>query len=213
MGHREIDLSYIGGFFDGEGTITIGRLKPKPHVYGGLINTSYTLRFQIAQGVDNGILQWCRDLVGYGSIHGNYSNRGFYREIWQAGGKTAYTIIKVLQPYVHIKRAQIELAIFFQETSKWSIGGHAETKPEETARRDIICQAIQCLNQSMGRVENVGELLGYPIVKNEDNQQPSQVNVVDIVTWKVQRLTGEEPQTNNPDTSAHPEREDIVRAV
>jgi len=44
------------------------------------------------------------------------------------------------------------------------------------------------------------------------NPQPSQPNVIDIVGWKVQRLTGEEITTDKPDTSAAPERDEIVRA-
>lgn len=47
-----------------------------------------------------------------------------------------------------------------------------------------------------------GELLEPPNASSMDNQQPSQSNVINIVDWKVQRLMGEESQTNNPDTSA-----------
>jgi len=57
-----------------------------------------------------------------------------------------------------------------------------------------------------------GELLGSPNVEDEGYQQPSQSNVRSIVDWKVQRLTGEDSQTDTPDTSAAPERDDIVRA-
>ncbi len=35
-----------------------------------------------------------------------------------------------------------------------------------------------------------------------DNQQPSQSNVIQFVDWKVQRLMGEDSQTNNPDKSS-----------
>ncbi len=45
-----------------------------------------------------------------------------------------------------------------------------------------------------------------------DNPQPIQLNVNINVNWKVQRLTGEDTQTNKPDTSAATERYDIVRA-
>ncbi len=57
-----------------------------------------------------------------------------------------------------------------------------------------------------------GELLETPNAKGEGNQQPSQSNVVSLVDWKVQRLTGEDTQSDKPDTSAAPERDDIVRA-
>jgi len=46
---------------------------------------------------------------------------------------------------------------------------------------------------------NCGDILPSGV---EDNPQPSQSNVISIVGWKVQRLTGEDTQTNNPDTSA-----------
>ena len=44
------------------------------------------------------------------------------------------------------------------------------------------------------------------------NPQPSRENVFNFVSRKVQRLTGKESQTNKPDTSATPERDEIVRA-
>lgn len=56
-----------------------------------------------------------------------------------------------------------------------------------------------------------GELLENPNVKVEGNQQPSQLNVISMVDWKVQRLTVEESQSNKTDTSAAHESEEIVR--
>lgn len=50
--------------------------------------------------------------------------------------------------------------------------------------------------------EKQGELLENPNGNAEDNQQPSALNVIDFVDAKVQRLTGEEITTDNPDTSA-----------
>ena len=47
-----------------------------------------------------------------------------------------------------------------------------------------------------------GELLGSPNGNAEDNQQPSPPKLEVIVGGKVQRLTGEESATDNPDTSA-----------
>lgn len=54
-----------------------------------------------------------------------------------------------------------------------------------------------------------GELLETP---EKDNQQPSRSNVISMVGRKVHRLTGEDSQTDKPDTSAAPERDDIVGA-
>ncbi len=46
--------------------------------------------------------------------------------------------------------------------------------------------------------EQSGELLETPNTSGEDNQQPSQSNVIDFVGWKVQRLTGEDSQPITP---------------
>jgi hypothetical protein len=50
--------------------------------------------------------------------------------------------------------------------------------------------------------QNRGELLENRNASGDGNQQPSRSNVVSIVDRKVQRLTGEDTQTNKPDTSA-----------
>ena len=49
-----------------------------------------------------------------------------------------------------------------------------------------------------------GELLETPNGQAEDNQQPSGGNVLYFVPPKVQRLIGEDGQSNKPDTSAAP---------
>lgn len=61
--------------------------------------------------------------------------------------------------------------------------------------------------------ETRGELLENPTAERRDNQQPSRLNVIDFVSRKVQRLTGEDTQTNKPDTSApliYKDDDDIV---
>ncbi len=50
--------------------------------------------------------------------------------------------------------------------------------------------------------ETRGELLETPNASGEDNQQPIQSNVRNIVDWQVQRLTLEDARSNKSDTSA-----------
>lgn len=50
--------------------------------------------------------------------------------------------------------------------------------------------------------EKRGELRGTLTILDAGNPQPSRSNVVSFVDRTVQRLTGEESQTNKPDTSA-----------
>lgn len=71
------------------------------------------------------------------------------------------------------------------------------------------CHDIFHNNSSKG-----GELRGtLKAILAQDNPQPSQSNVINFVDWKVQRLTVEDAQTNKTDTSAAPERDEIVRAL
>jgi hypothetical protein len=68
------------------------------------------------------------------------------------------------------------------------------------------CHDVLHSNSSKG-----GELRGtLNAFLAHDNPQPTLSNVFIFVGRKVHRLTGEEIQTNKPDTSAAPERDEIV---
>ena len=70
------------------------------------------------------------------------------------------------------------------------------------------CHDIFHSNSSKGEElrENLNAILAH------GNPQASLSNVVSLVDRKLQRLTGEDTQTNNPDTRIAPERDEIVRA-
>ena len=203
-----VDAAYIAGFVDGEGSVMVSKLKPRPNVYGGLKNPSYMLRFKVGQ-VERSVLEWCREITQLGYVSTEYRNRGFVVSLWSASSLDALQILKIIQPYAHVKKAQIELGIYFYETSKWQHGSNHQTPHTETLRREAFYQTMKLLNAGYG-VKKAGELLEHPLC-SKDNQQPSHLNVIDLVEWKVQRLTGEDITANKPDTSARPERDDIVR--
>lgn len=104
----------------------------------------------------------------------------------------------------HIKTRREAPELTFEQSNLITVcrSCHATIKGKETEWQEFFMRLV-CKG---------GELLGSPNVKDEGYQQPSQSNVRSIVDWKVQRLTGEDTQTNKPDTSAAPERDDIVRA-
>ncbi|MEW6214551.1 MAG: hypothetical protein AB1478_05015, partial [Nitrospirota bacterium] len=123
----------------------------------------------------------------------------------------ASKFLQVIRPYVRVKKPQLELALHFQELK--SAGKRGRKTPEKDIELfDSIRQEMQRLNKQVSQDfhRKSGELLGHP---ERDNQQPSLPNVLSIVGRKVHRLTGEEAQANKPDTSARPEREDIVGAT
>lgn len=77
---------------------------------------------------------------------------------------------------------------------------------EATVHNDKYIMETTCCQE--GRLKNRVNCWEPLTDDTEGNQQPSLSNGK-YVDRKVQRLTGEEP-TNNPDTSARPERDDIV---
>lgn len=91
-----------------------------------------------------------------------------------------------------------------------SAGQRAETPDErlEIARLVVALHSLDdgitlcraCHKKAHGKKR--GELLGSPTAIGEDNQQPSQPNVISIVGWKVQRLTLEDSRSDKSDTSA-----------
>ncbi len=62
------------------------------------------------------------------------------------------------------------------------------------------------------RSKKGGELLEHPNVKPRAISSRA-LRILNTVEEKVQRLTGEDQETNKPDTSTAPEREDIVWAA
>lgn len=70
----------------------------------------------------------------------------------------------------------------------------------EHAEDDGITLCRNCHSKIHGKKQ--GELQEHLTATGEGNLQPSHSNVLNFVEWKVQRLTGEDAQSNKPDTSA-----------
>jgi hypothetical protein len=101
---NKITLSYMAGFFDGEGSISI--LKRKK----GDWNISYFLRVSVGQK-DGETLGWIRDNFG-GNVYDVKRDGSF---VWAISDSKAYEFIKLITPYLKYKKPQAELAISFQE--------------------------------------------------------------------------------------------------
>lgn len=202
----DLELAYLAGFFDGEGSISI--LKNLYNMAARRGNPRYDLCARISNQHLETLLR-CKEAFG-GSIGGSANANAFY---WSVSSIKAYRFLQEIEPFIRIKKSQLQLAKQFQEL-KSSRRTRTALTEEELCLYEQFQLAMKMLNKQVSKVfhEKSGELLGHPLenLQPEDNQQPSSSNETKIVDEKAHRLTGEEVSTNKPDMSARPERDDIV---
>jgi hypothetical protein len=204
-------LAYLAGFTDGEGSIMYTRNgfdKRRNKYY-------YRIIFSLCSN-DPEVLDWVLD---------NFPNKWNiqYRAatdkhaaswIIRLHGGRAVWLIKKLYPYLIIKKDQARIAMLAGYYHSLLHGGPKSRKYDKYLEpvRERLCKEMKRLNYrgSMAVGQQVGELLEPLIGNAKGNQQPRRVNDI-IVARKVQRLMVEE-STDNTNTSAHPERDDIVQS-
>ena len=122
------ELSYIAGFFDGEGSINIlTRKRPK--------NTEYTLTVAIGQK-DGATLDWIKENFG-GNVYLIKRDGSFY---WAISHKKAIVFLKELLPFLQYKKPQALVAIEYYEnmTKRARITSREEIGRREQARLQLI---------------------------------------------------------------------------
>ena len=129
---KGINLSYMAGFFDGEGCICIGK---SPH--------GISLICSITQ-CNEWILQLFKMRFG-GTVRLRqpYKAEKYRTFSWNISGGKAGIFLGIIKPYLMLKRAEAELAIQFQ-MSKGRIGHHLtdNQKAVEEAQR-ILMQKLK----------------------------------------------------------------------
>lgn len=115
---EELDIAYIAGLFDGEGSINIFRKQNKSG------SNSYYLEITITN-TDFPVLNWLQSVLG-GRVDKTsnvklQSSRPLRR--WRASCKDAHRILLVLLPYLRVKKIQAELAIEFQAAVALKVRG------------------------------------------------------------------------------------------
>ena len=98
-------IAYISGFLDGDGSIFF-QIISRP---------SYKLKFQIRSSIafyqdtkNKEILEWLKEIFGVGYIRHRKTGISDYTIVEP---KEVYRILKLLQPYVKLKRKQVEIGI------------------------------------------------------------------------------------------------------
>jgi hypothetical protein len=140
-----MNLSYIAGFFDGEGSIGVYH-----HVNNG-VQTGFHLRVQLRQNKTKLSSQLFRELVArFGGCVAEFSTRsGKVGMSWQVGSAKAVAFLKEIEPYLVLKKDQARLAISWQEgripayrDERGRIASHS--KPVRD--RDLaVCKALKMM--------------------------------------------------------------------
>lgn len=110
----DVDLAYIAGFLDGEGSITIHEnCKPSPR---GL-NPNHTMQVSIGN-TDPRVIEWIHSKFG-GSLCRRKQRPGHKPVLqWIIRAAMALPFLELIRPFVRMKCDQIDLAIEFQRSKK-----------------------------------------------------------------------------------------------
>lgn len=143
------DLAYAAAFIDGEGCVGIKRskgIRPKR----GSVSPEYRV-YILAANTHKGVIDWMQDKFG-GSIGfqaKGYCKNGLERKIcyrWRIASSSAITFLRLIRPYMIVKKDQADICFMFQ-TSVKNLGGR-KSIPEETLRfREDCFQRNRVLNK------------------------------------------------------------------
>ena len=139
----ELDLAYIAGFFDGEGTITI-------HHRNSLDKINWYRVCASISNTDISLLEYLKDLFGghiSTRIYGG-NRKDMYQ--WQVTSKDAVRFISVISPYLRQKSTQAEVSLEFEDTiHRGNVSGRP-TKlrytDTEVEYREHLCGVMRELN-------------------------------------------------------------------
>ena len=110
----ETDLSYLAGFFDGDGCINISKSHPKHSK-----SPRHVLQVILAQA-NRPFLQMWAERTGIGKLYQFKSQTKLNNRQemwhWRMTGQQAEDLLRLLMPFLLIKRAQADIAIEFRET-------------------------------------------------------------------------------------------------
>jgi hypothetical protein len=101
-----VDLSYIAGFFDGEGCVRFSEDRRRPHRA-----PSYCLRVALAQKKRR-VLDQVVEFLGCGSVY-YLGKSGGHQANWSSD--SAAKVLRALLPYLTCKREEAEIALAAQE--------------------------------------------------------------------------------------------------
>ena len=129
---KKTELAYTAGIMDGEGSIGIARHKSKSCRHGYMLE----LNVQVTSS-DEWLCQWLKFAFG-GSLSHSVNSVGNPMWHWIIVARKASEFLKLIKPYLRLKRPEAELAIKFQDAKKYQPRKSDEEVAVEEAQRILL---------------------------------------------------------------------------
>jgi len=138
----DIDLAYIAGFFDGEGCISLCKVKDDSYRR----NYNYMLAIHVSNTKLEILEMLHREFGGhFQRIKNKTTPNGKEIYVWALTRRIATRFIKAIYPYLRMKRRQAELALEYRKLIN-PYGNHS-FDPENWKKRDAIYHKLKTLNK------------------------------------------------------------------
>ena len=140
-----LDIRYVAGFFDGEGSVSITRRKPRIGASGQPTSPKYILE-AIIWNTNRRVLELIQQ--DFGGVLKRRRPRGNQRKeswglVWSHG--RAYSFLERVFPYLVVKREQAKLGLMYWESRKRS-----KRLPEsEIQKRHYFYERMKTLNRDV----------------------------------------------------------------
>lgn len=135
------EVAYLAGLMDADGYIGICKGRPQ---LGNTKNYGYTLTVNLTN-TNYEVMEWVKERFG-GNIYKRKmpKNKNWKQSYnWIVSSKKAEEVLRLIEPYLVIKKAQAQLGIELRDG--W-VKDNRGTPPEETERREKIYQRYLDLN-------------------------------------------------------------------
>jgi intein/homing endonuclease len=136
--HVPLNLAYIAGFFDGEGSICITKWinkRNKSHSW------QYALYVSVVGTKREVIDFFNKTLSPHRKVGESKYRADFIAYRWGCAGRNALSFLKLIQPYLKLKKPQAKLGIEFQEkkmTDKYDRRGILLTEKDVKWREEYL---------------------------------------------------------------------------
>jgi hypothetical protein len=187
---KRLSLDYIAGFFDGEGSVTLGIYRSPKTKYG----FGFFTRISISQKQPE-VLFLIKQSLGFGEVETfkEYSNYRIRKK------PDVLRFIDLMQPKVNIKKAQLMLlkeaiVILYKQIEKGKCPRTPYTK-EETLQLLEIANKLRALNRKGPNSTNLEQAKAAITVFNEEQYRQ---RISEVEKRNLQNLWWNKPGAVNP---------------